>query len=719
MNSQNLQLKFSVAGQGSQTVSLKNPPLIIGTLLSNQVVLRAAGVEPIHALIEEDESRVTVTDLGSVSGVFLNGKKIEVQSPIRAGDKIQIGSVVIEIEEAPSIPMPVASDASLPKPPGPVAPAMVTPSRQVTIEKEAKPTFAAPAERTDRSNDVVKKTVTSSERSESSDERRKEKKDLLFSPRKARPSGDVLEVVAYWDDTVLDVDLFHPSFKNYNRVTIGDPTKAHFIAAGDADISSHVLATVEAGNYKIRLLEGMEARMRKGGQVESASGPSSHRMGPRDIAHIKYGSVRYFLLFVRPPTIDMPRSGVRDPVMSMLTFVAALFYLAVIPALWLATPRDIEKEKDDIWALVQTPKKEEKPKPQPVPKPVVKIEEVKKEPPVKRPPPPEPKPVKAAKPIEVDKPKQTKPVEAPKEEKQPEKDATANLKTQEKQPVKPATPQQSKASGMASTDSTKPDFKKAGAASTNPDPKSGGAKGSGNNQMGGARKGKESASNMGVEGPKNNQASGVNLSKLGLGVGKILNQTGPGAINTPFKNSAGGAGGGSGSAGRTYGFGGLGNSASLGLAGSGGAVNNFGSGSGGFGGGQGGTGGLGGAGIGKGFGDGDGRGRANVSVPASGPEASAGLTRQEILAVIQANLNQIRHCYEQLLQRSPNASGKVAVNFQIGATGDVTTVSIKESTISDSIMRGCVTGRIQRWQFPKPRGTSSVDVSYPFVFTPL
>ncbi len=72
--------------------------------------------------------------------------------------------------------------------------------------------------------------------------------------------------------------------------------------------------------------------------------------------------------------------------------------------------------------------------------------------------------------------------------------------------------------------------------------------------------------------------------------------------------------------------------------------------------------------------------------------------------MIQANLNQIRHCYEQLLQRSPNASGKLTVNFVIGAAGNVTSASIGESTISDSIMRGCVTGRVQRWNFPKPRG---------------
>jgi hypothetical protein len=52
----------------------------------------------------------------------------------------------------------------------------------------------------------------------------------LFSPKKGRPSGDVLEVVSYWGDTVLEVELFHPSFKGFEHPTIGDLPKAHFLS---------------------------------------------------------------------------------------------------------------------------------------------------------------------------------------------------------------------------------------------------------------------------------------------------------------------------------------------------------------------------------------------------------------------------------------------------------------------------------------------------------
>jgi TonB family protein len=96
-----------------------------------------------------------------------------------------------------------------------------------------------------------------------------------------------------------------------------------------------------------------------------------------------------------------------------------------------------------------------------------------------------------------------------------------------------------------------------------------------------------------------------------------------------------------------------------------------------------------------------------------------GLTENEVMMVIRANFNQIRHCYEQLLQRSPSASGKIAVNFTVGLSGSVSSVSVAEATLNDSVMRGCVTGHIQRWDFPKPRGGQPVTVNYPFVFNPL
>ncbi len=77
----NLEIRYSPPNQSQQVVPVRDR-LMIGSLLSNEVVIRATAVEPIHAMIEVLENGVhMLTDLGSHSGVFLNGKRIEVESP--------------------------------------------------------------------------------------------------------------------------------------------------------------------------------------------------------------------------------------------------------------------------------------------------------------------------------------------------------------------------------------------------------------------------------------------------------------------------------------------------------------------------------------------------------------------------------------------------------------------------------------------------------------
>ena len=235
--------------------------------------------------------------------------------------------------------------------------------------------------------------------------------------------------------------------------------------------------------------------------------------------------------------------------------------------------------------------------------------------------------------------------------------------------------------------------------------------GIGSRRPGGGRKGKSSSSLTGAKGVANKKASGVNLSKLGLDVGQVLSKRGPGAQYTTFKSSAGGAGGGRGSRLNTTGLGGLGNERTLSLAGSKGALNKFGTGQGVLD--RGGRGG----GLGKGFGRR--AGKVAVDIPPGDLVISGGLTAGEIASIIRKNLNQIRHCYEQFLQRSPGKAGKVSVKFIISKGGRTSSVGIRKSNISDRAFRSCITARIKTWKFPRPRGGSNVTVNYPFVFNPL
>ena len=737
-----LLIRFKLPNQPPKSVPLNKARMLIGTLLSNEIIIRASGVDPIHGMIEDNaEGRKVVVDLGSAGGIKVNGKTIDVESIIQAGDVIAVGDVVLDVldaraEAVPTPPLPVRDI--------PAAPTKIAvPSAAATQISHAQSSVSDAVTATPRTEAKTRLRASGhDDESEHVTESNGNGSDPLFSPRNAKPSGDVLEVVAYWGSTILDVELYHSTFRGYEHCTIGDPTKAHFLAGGEEDISRHPLASYQADGFKVRLLPGMKAKLRKDGKVGEKEGPAKLTMGRHDLAHINYGAISYFLMFVRPPDVILPPTKSRDPLFIALMSVAMLLYFLVVPAIWMATPKAKDTETDDVWTVVNMPEKEqpeEKIKKPTPPKPEIKVAQ-KENNPKPQPPKPQPPPVQPKKPVEPPKPKppevkpqEPKPVVEEKVKQPKPTDTLPKEKPQEKVPDKTAALKDAMAKlsqGMPSTGASNPDFKLAGPKNDKPAEgfKSGGAKGSGMGQTGGGRKGTEGASVMGVEGGKRGLASGVNLSKLGLGAGKILNKAGAGAIATPFASASGGVGGGSGHLNKTYGLGGMGTGSGLGLAGTGSAINNFGSGSGGYGSGQGGSGGLGGVGLGKGFGDkaggaggagGGGQGRANVVVPPGDPVVDGGLTSQEVQAVIRANLNQIRHCYEQLLQRAPNSNGKIKVDFTVGTNGRVTSTGIVSSTISDAVMQGCVSDKIRRWAFPKPRGNMPVSVKYPFVFNPV
>ncbi|MGZ3745467.1 MAG: AgmX/PglI C-terminal domain-containing protein, partial [Pseudobdellovibrionaceae bacterium] len=110
-------------------------------------------------------------------------------------------------------------------------------------------------------------------------------------------------------------------------------------------------------------------------------------------------------------------------------------------------------------------------------------------------------------------------------------------------------------------------------------------------------------------------------------------------------------------------------------------------------------------------------GSAETSSITLNQEASAasGLDRDQIAAVINKNLGQVRFCYEQGLQGDPNLSGRVAIAFVIGGNGGIKTAQIENSTLASKAIEDCILMRLKTWQFPLPQGGVDVKVAYPFV----
>ena len=100
------------------------------------------------------------------------------------------------------------------------------------------------------------------------------------------------------------------------------------------------------------------------------------------------------------------------------------------------------------------------------------------------------------------------------------------------------------------------------------------------------------------------------------------------------------------------------------------------------------------------------------------PEISGQLDREIIQRVIREHRREIRACYEGELQRDPDLEGRVVVGFVISSDGQVAGSRIAESTLSNSAVEDCVARRVRQWRFPEPRGGGTVNVNYPFVFSP-
>lgn len=124
------------------------------------------------------------------------------------------------------------------------------------------------------------------------------------------------------------------------------------------------------------------------------------------------------------------------------------------------------------------------------------------------------------------------------------------------------------------------------------------------------------------------------------------------------------------------------------------------------------------AGYGSGVGGLGGKASVEVGIDASDATITGSLDKELIRQVINRNKSQIRYCYESQLNRFPNLSGKVAVNFVINTEGKVVSSKVAQSTANNAELEQCLVSRVRTWEFPKPKGGGMVVVTYPFVFRP-
>lgn len=80
-------------------VMLAPPGRTIGKGDANDIVIDEDGVNGFHADIKVEGDEVSITDIRSAAGTLVNGEKITVTTPLKAGDIISVQGVELEVVE--------------------------------------------------------------------------------------------------------------------------------------------------------------------------------------------------------------------------------------------------------------------------------------------------------------------------------------------------------------------------------------------------------------------------------------------------------------------------------------------------------------------------------------------------------------------------------------------------------------------------------------------
>lgn len=93
------------------------------------------------------------------------------------------------------------------------------------------------------------------------------------------------------------------------------------------------------------------------------------------------------------------------------------------------------------------------------------------------------------------------------------------------------------------------------------------------------------------------------------------------------------------------------------------------------------------------------------------------LQKSEISRVVRAHWYLIKYCYEKQLRQNAKLQGKIELKWVINGAGYVQTVAVRQTTMNNEQVEGCLMRRVRRFKFPQPRGGGIVVVRYPFLFS--
>jgi hypothetical protein len=96
-------------------------------------------------------------------------------------------------------------------------------------------------------------------------------------------------------------------------------------------------------------------------------------------------------------------------------------------------------------------------------------------------------------------------------------------------------------------------------------------------------------------------------------------------------------------------------------------------------------------------------------------DTDGSLSKEQINKVVRAHLAGIKYCYEKELQHKAGLSGGIDVFWIIQPDGSVSKANVKNTTMGDAAVEGCIIRQVKQWQFPKAPAQTTVG-RYPFIF---
>jgi pSer/pThr/pTyr-binding forkhead associated (FHA) protein len=124
-----VKLRVIKGSQRTAEIVLRREETFIGRQSGCGLRIPAASVSRLHCRLCAYDGRVTVEDLGSANGSFLNGVRISGVAVVRPGDQLEIGPVVFVVDYQPgegggrrpqgAVPLPAgrSGERTIPLPP--------------------------------------------------------------------------------------------------------------------------------------------------------------------------------------------------------------------------------------------------------------------------------------------------------------------------------------------------------------------------------------------------------------------------------------------------------------------------------------------------------------------------------------------------------------------------------------------------------------------------